>query len=268
MSLALCTCFLASKTAPETAGSRRNPLRFNAPVLAGLFAIFLGLVYCYSRGAWLAMGGAMLALGLLRSWRIVLYLLIAVLLLSALPHNKLSRRFKSIWQMRDGNIAKREKVWSNSMKIIEAHPLLGVGPGEFRNASVMYDAAVLNAISGGGGKKLMRLHEHAHNLFLQIAAETGIAGIISFLWLMIRIIMLAAQRFKNGRGAGGSELITPIIAALAAFTVYSLVDCTWTGRFSGSSFMHLNLLTAMLIAILCTDTGRCRDGITSTDMEQ
>ena len=44
----------------------------------------------------------------------------------------------------------------------------------------------------------------------------------------------------------GRAMVQGIAAALAAFLVFSLVDCSWTGSFTGGSFMHINLTIILL----------------------
>ena len=57
--------------------------------------------------------------------------------------------------------------------MIKKYPLIGVGLGNFRYVYPEYMLA--------GAKERML---HAHNIFLQIAVEMGIPGLLVFLWLL------------------------------------------------------------------------------------
>ena len=69
-------------------------------------------------------------------------------------------------------------------------------------------------------------------------------GLAAFLWGATLVARAAARGARAGPG-----LAAGIAAALAAFAAYSCVDCSWTGRFTGSSFMHINLIVALLAAM-------------------
>jgi O-antigen ligase len=260
MSLSLCTSLIVSahrRPGTDAANGMRPLSKWRrSPLFAGLFVVFLGLIYSYSRGAWLAMIGATLAFGLMRSWKLVALAAIALLVLVILPHRKASHRFRSIWQMRDGNVAKRVIVWKDAVTMIRTRPLLGVGPGAFRTACHQ----LVQRSPGSGvqedSKERMRFCEHAHNLYLHIGAETGLSGFIIFLWLLLVIGRASIHRLKKASDPKEVQLVKATIASLVAFLVFSLVDSSWSGRFSGSSFMHINLMVLLLTAILLTPQSR------------
>lgn len=86
----------------------------------------------------------------------------------------------------------RINYWKDTLSIIRAYPLTGMGLGNFN---------------------LMR-SRYAHNSYLQIWAEMGILGIISILWLII-----AAIKSKNQ--------ISYLLAANLAFLMHNFVDFTF-----------------------------------------
>ncbi len=256
MTLSLCTALIVS--APKSGGELEDKKcastkRRNSLLFVGLFFIFLCLIYSYSRGAWLAMIGATLAFGLLRLWKLIALVAIAALLLVILPHRKASHRFRSIWRMRDGNVARRVVVWKDAIEMIQERPLLGVGPGEFRTAYIQSGTSARSAVKPDSPKERMRFFEHAHNLFLQVGAETGLAGLLALMWMFVVIVRAARHHLKTAQNLKQAKIFNAVIAALVAFLVFSLVDCSWTGRFSGSSFMHINLIVVLLLAMLLTE---------------
>ncbi len=214
-----------------------------APVL---FLIFLCAVYSYSRAAWLAMAGATLAMALLRSWKWVWLLVAAAIVLAFLPNHRVVRRLFATGKARDRTAAWRVVVWKDAARMIRARPLLGVGPGEFRRACDAYEDRDAPTRRLARTRDGLRYREHAHNLVLQVAAETGLAGLAAFLWGAALVARAAARGARAGPG-----LAAGVAAALAAFAAYSCVDCSWTGRFTGSSFMHINLIVALLAAMAC-----------------
>jgi O-antigen ligase len=93
----------------------------------------------------------------------------------------------------------RLNYWKDTLKIIWSVPLIGMGLGNF---NLFYS-------------------RYAHNSYLQIWAEMGIFGIISFLWLIIRTIKLGLHNIKN---APNKNQIASLIGANAVFLVHNFLD--------------------------------------------
>lgn len=250
LALTLSTALIARQKTGSGAIAHRYGWR-TAAFAPGLFVIFLCAVYSYSRGAWIAMAGAALLFSLFRSWRLVALLVAAVLALAFLPHRRALNRFLSIGQMRDRNVEMRVVVWDKAVTMTRAHPFLGVGPGEFRRA---YDALAardeLTRKMEAEDKNRLRFRNHAHNLFLQVGAESGIVGLFSLVWGIAAICRAIYSRARGESEPGRYAMVQGIAAALAAFLVFSLVDCSWTGSFTGGSFMHINLTVILFLAML------------------
>jgi len=249
LALSLSTVLLARPKAASGAQAHCSGWRTTAFV-PGLFVIFLCAVYSYSRGAWIAMVGAALLFSLFRSWRLVALLVAAILVLQFLPHRRALNRFLSIGQMRDRNVAKRLVVWKNALRMIRARPLTGVGPGEFRTACSRFeDAADTRNVARAPQEKLT-YRDHAHNLFLQVGAEAGVGGLCACVWGVVAVCGAIRARVRDERDPVRHRMAQGLAAALAAFLVFSLVDCSWTGRFSGGSFMHINFTVTLFLAML------------------
>jgi O-antigen ligase len=89
--------------------------------------------------------------------------------------------------------------WEDSIAIIKARPLAGIGIGNFN----------------------LIWSRYAHNSYLQIWAEMGIFGIISILWLITAIFKTA---LKNLKDAVRTKEIAGITAAAAVFLIHNFVD--------------------------------------------
>ncbi|MDO8489463.1 MAG: O-antigen ligase family protein, partial [Candidatus Omnitrophota bacterium] len=93
----------------------------------------------------------------------------------------------------------RLSYWQDTLKIIKAKPLTGVGIGNFNLMQSRY----------------------AHNSYLQIWAEMGILGIISIFLLIIAVFKSA---FKNIKGSLDKNQTICLICACAVFLMHNLVD--------------------------------------------
>jgi len=96
----------------------------------------------------------------------------------------------------------RLNYWRDTLRIIKSHPWLGVGLGNFN----------------------LMLSRYAHNSYLQIWAEMGILGIISFLWLVIAALKSSLKTFKNYLY---KTKIASLITAQTVFLFHNLFDFTF-----------------------------------------
>ena len=104
----------------------------------------------------------------------------------------------------------RPETWVSARHAIAEHPLLGVGPGQFRTATSPFRPTSV-ALSEGPDM----LFTDAHNLFVEYATTTGLLGVGALaLWLGVAI-----------RPARGWLLVGALgILAIAMFEPQSVVD--------------------------------------------
>jgi O-antigen ligase len=96
-------------------------------------------------------------------------------------------------------------------RMIKAYPVFGIGLGGFQQRSGEFSSPELIA------KFPVAVHENAHNNFVQVAAETGIAGGVAFAWTILAAVLAVARR-----AAAGDRLHQLMFAALAAFVITML----------------------------------------------
>lgn len=103
----------------------------------------------------------------------------------------------------------RLDIWRNSVKMIEAHPITGVGVRDFRYAYPHYAPANDHFLIGencGVGAGAC----HPHQVLLEILAETGVVGLL--LWLTGVGVALVAWRRA---GKAGRATAFPVTLSLA-----------------------------------------------------
>lgn len=203
------------------------------------------LVSVYSRGAWISLLFSLLIVSVLKSKKIF-YLVISLLfcfillLFIGLFHN----RFYSFFNIQDDNISQRFSIWETTMVLIKENPIIGVGPGNFGSVH-------LERYRKGGDKfGWWGENYHAHNLYLQIASESGIIGLFIFIYLIWKIIkggyyLICVEKdpFMLGMRIG-------VFSAFLGFLFWSIAECTYTGEFSPSSFFHINLVILLYINLI------------------
>jgi O-antigen ligase len=98
------------------------------------------------------------------------------------------------------------------LEMMRAHPTYGIGLGEFQQRSGEFSSPELIA------KFPAAVHENAHNNVVQIAAETGVAGGLAFVWTIGVAVLAVGWRATATR----DRLLQFVFAALAAFVLTAL----------------------------------------------
>lgn len=131
----------------------------------------------------------------------------------------------------DTSVQWRLSILKWTWAMIRDHPWLGVGPGAFPVALIHHQA--LPYTSG----------ENPHNLFLEIAAEYGLAvAILAGLALLICLVRaaMAGHRLPLAHAARTRRMV--LVAALAAFAVHNGMDLDW-------SFPAIALTSVILLGL-------------------
>jgi O-antigen ligase len=134
------------------------------------------------------------------------------------------------------NVDTRELRWQAAARILAEHPVLGVGPGEFRDG---YAAASHNA-------EVDEQTPVAHNMYLEVAAELGMPGFVLFLGLIATAVVASERALRAS--ADRREMVA-VQASLLAVAVASTF-------LSEQYYLPLWLM----IAVACAAEVRVRQG--------
>jgi len=83
-------------------------------------------------------------------------------------------------QMNDNSVYERLILWRNSVKLIQDHPVLGAGLGEWKIQFPAYGMGAARYMNAG----FIRF-TRPHNDYLHIASESGLVGLICFIMIFI-----------------------------------------------------------------------------------
>lgn len=124
----------------------------------------------------------------------------------------------------DAALAGRGRIWAGAACMIAAHPVNGVGVRGFRQAWADCDPQPDVTAAWGDGPAL-----HAHQLVLEVLAETGVIGLL--LWLAGAALAIRAWRFADGQ-ARARAWPAAVAAAVAVFplnTHLAVYSAFWGG---------------------------------------
>ncbi|RPJ55807.1 MAG: hypothetical protein EHM24_30960, partial [Acidobacteria bacterium] len=193
----------ASETADPSPRRRRRgdgerqPATLSRLVAAGVVLIMLlAVVFTKSRSGFLGLA-AMVAVLVYYGQRVkpgvaVAAVVLLVALLPLLPSSFWARMSSITDESADrtGSRSARRQVAIEAANVFVARPLTGIGPGQFKN----YNPP----------GRLERWRE-AHNVWLQVASETGIFGLLAFLYLVVsafRAAFWSRSQLSRFLGAG------------------------------------------------------------------
>jgi len=178
----------------------------STPVLAGMLAFGVALLLA-----------AVLAPRESRSGSAVLivFALIAPVFL-ALPSTSTTEAASTAPSSNTGGAEVRLRIWAELPGLIGDHPLLGVGPGQFRAEFPPYrDPAEIELSTHGHHSEAGGEVEHAHSDWLQVFAEYGLVGGVCFAALLAALALAAVRMCRRSREeAGAHAALGPVALAL------------------------------------------------------
>jgi O-antigen ligase len=192
-------------------------------VLAGLAVVVLlaTLMLSLSRGAWVGAGVAMLfmLIKLREARRLLIVLAIPLVVVgffvwsltgTGTDVKVVGERARAITVLSPYD--DRRVIYREAYREIRENPLLGVGPGGFPVAStlVVSESATLS-------------YAHAHNLYLNWAAEVGVPSVIIILGFALNL-GLAAMTASRGARVRGDPRDRAIVIGLSAALITVLVQ--------------------------------------------
>lgn len=152
-------------------------------LFCGLFALCLiGLVLTFSRETWLlGFFGLLLvsAAWLRRRVNPTLGLLIVVIVAVVIVLSGIIGLVSSFYNPSDVYGLERIVYYATALQLFASHPLLGVGAGNYQFFDRSYEGDAAGGI--------------AHNQFLTVAAETGLTGLMMFVWLVFALLKIRKQ---------------------------------------------------------------------------
>ncbi len=168
--------------------SAAGVFRYAAWGMAGLS--IAGIALTGSRGGVLALGAVALHFLFLAKKRrpaVFVLLCLGAAVVLGVADDSLWERFRAIGDETDYNFEARDgrlEIWKEGLHLFTQHPLTGVGIGQF--------SAALGMIGSGAFKT-------AHNSYIQIAAELGLAGIAAYLAAFWRVRRMAKDLLASSR---------------------------------------------------------------------
>ncbi len=175
------------------------------------------VILAQSRGGAAAFLVALTAVGYFRYGKSTLFLLLILIFGTILFPNPLKQRVMDVGKQ-DPYAYTRIEIWEDATKRLRDHPM-GIGLGMYKYASFHYRFPIEDAIVRYGKRA-----ETAHNEYLQLAVELGIAGLAFFLLSIAVWTTEITRTWKTDLPQQSRGQLVGLCAGVLASIVHATVD--------------------------------------------
>ncbi len=183
-------------------------------LLAALGLAQIGcLVLTYSRGSWLSLLAVVGLAGVLINRRL-LWLLAVVPVALLIGHEAVLERIMSVLNPSDTSSMLRLALWESTVAMIQDHPWFGIGWGSYWLVYPEYDFFIQNP-----AVKIL----HAHNMYLNFAAEIGLPGFFAFMTILIAHGRMAVRNWRKA-GPKARGMFLGMAASFVGILLNGLTD--------------------------------------------
>lgn len=211
-------------------------------ILISAFGLF-ALIYTFSRSAIFGTWVAILFMGIIKRDKIALLLiLLSIILLPVIvPRNVADWASKqtSIWLIIFDDT--RLNIYRTSLNMIQHHPVIGVGVNTFCLNFQKYKLLETSGFTGDA-------RWYAHNIYLHMAGELGLTGLLIFIWLLFLVFKHWAyfyRRFTKDEFLKTCSL--GIVAGLFAFLINGMTETNlYYSKIATFFWFQIGLLLAVI----------------------
>ncbi len=176
------------------------------------------LLVSFTRGIWLATAAAAVYLVWQRRKRLLWAAPVMAAVAVAAAPGALKRRVESIVRNRsDRSVNARIIMWRTGWRMIQAHPLVGVGPEQVGPQFRRYLPADVTVLPPA-------FYGHLHSLYIHYAAERGLPAVAAILWLLGRILWDHLGALRRGMRAENRFIAQAAVAVVIALAVEGVFE--------------------------------------------
>lgn len=191
---------------------------FLKKIVWGLFSciMVLCLALTYSRGCYLGLLCAASVFVILLNFKFIVFFIVGLILLPFILPKSILNRFTSIGNMKDSSTSYRVNIWKACVDMINGCKFVPLGQGKDVFNRIYPIFAYNESIA-----------EHSHNLFLQIIIETGLCGILSFIYMMYRFYQYLFSGINIAKSFCDKVYLIGFVSSMFGFLVQSIFDNSW-----------------------------------------
>jgi O-antigen ligase len=187
--------------------------------LIGLVALLsiAALILTYTRSMWIVMLLVVIIFVVLqKSWwpAIAAAVLIAGLGVGLATSSMIQGRMHALTDLhRDSSLVERYEIWGASLRMVQDHPVFGVGAKCFMAHSERY--------------RVPNGQRQAHNQWMNVAAENGLVGVVCFLAWMVYYASFLFRLRRSLSNKLSRALWLSAIGSFVVVVVHGMVDASF-----------------------------------------
>ena len=209
---------------------RKNGRHLGIAILAGgLLLMLIALGLTRSRSAWIGTGAAFLIVASQsRRWSVPALVLTAVTGASVYLRGGAPHLLEALFAVgAERNVATRLELWRRVLYAIRDFPYTGVGLNMLSpTINTLYPFHTLSPAQ-------VLESTHAHNIYLQVAVDLGLPGLVAYLGVLTAFGMCAWYVSHGAQSGQAKALNVGLVASMAGYHIYGLADCITLGAKPG-----------------------------------
>lgn len=184
----------------------KNSIKPLAYLLSGLLLVCLALTY--ARGAWVAALLSLVFLGIFCNKKMITAKVASMLVLIFYIESHINSRTYSTAK---SSMVIRLDLWREALAIIRDFPLVGSGLNTYALMAKTYKASENTGF-------------YPHNSYLQMAAEIGILGLLSFIWIIVSLFRVSVSNINKSLNKFYKYILLGLLTGLLGLLAHSFVD--------------------------------------------
>ena len=172
-------------------------------------------------------------------------------------------RSEDALRVQDDSSLQRVLLWEDTLRMVFDRPFVGVGVGNFEVNIARYlsreSLAVKARMEDESDRALMIFK--AHNEYLETWSETGIVGLLIFMFLIAQILLACFRLIVEYFRGEQDELSVGLTAAVAATLVHAFFSTNFQNP---ASSVHFWVVVGLIWSINLSSDGRRRVGLLTT----
>ncbi|MBU4030744.1 O-antigen ligase family protein [Patescibacteria group bacterium] len=174
-------------------------------------SLLVVLYLTYSYGAWIGLIASLFfLLATIKKQKKIFYLIGIMFLIVAsfFAFQINSQKFQGMIDFSYPSLSSRFVIWQSAWEIIKDQPFNGIGPGLFQEYYLKYQVTLEPYLEWAVPQP--------HNLFLAFWLQTGLLGLLGFIWLLFRFFRIKIN-----------SLAIILMATMICVLIHGLVDTTY-----------------------------------------
>ena len=193
-----------------------------------LFLLLFCWVYGFKREPWLSVSAGVIIISFFINKRYTIVFIAALIFIGIVSPHYVSQRMEKSFQ--NGWDTGRIGIWKEAVRLFKERPIFGQGLGGYERYNKLNDPNII----------------HAHNVYLELLSDTGIAGLLSFLYLIGVFLIRSFHDIIKLRSKNSKLILAGLVSSCVSSFIGGLVA---TNIIVGIAFSSMFWIIIALVSI-------------------